>query len=635
MARIKIIRSSLIYFGMSVLFLSTIGLHSLDAKTVTLIAEPYSGLPPLEVKFTCYVSAATSRPNSYKINFDDGSPEETIESDQYSCTFTHTYQSGGFFRPYCSAIKEYGITSTSDPIRVVVAKWKFTTNGEIDSSPAIGPDGTVYVGSDDGNLYAIDPETGLEKWRFATGAEIQSSPAVGPDGTIFFGSLDNNFYALRPNGALKWSYTIGDFVFSSPAITVDGRVLYVGASDNNLYALNASSGTLKWKASTNGKIVSSPAIGFDGLEDVVYVGSLDQNVYAFAADNGQIKWKFKTNTEVYGSPAIAPNGQIYIGECKIGGAETYNSKLYCLNVDGTKAWEFNGGVGFYSSPAIGPDGIIYIGSWEGRFFAIKPDGSLSWTVATNPPRSINSSPAVGFSGRNPVLYIGAKDGNFYAFQSPQVEESTDPRQDWIFKTGDDILYCSPVIDANGTIYFGSHDKNLYAIQPGNMATAEAPWPMFRKNPAHSGAMPDIEISAVISSLPSPNTSNIDVNTNQIIVNFSPNIQTTQIQADSFTFKKENKTDLKGQVMIKTKRYNNTAYHPVAIFTVDDEELPLQYNTSYTASLTFIPTNQNSETATAETTSYSWSFKTESEPEEDPQPSPQSDWSCFINSVFFH
>jgi outer membrane protein assembly factor BamB len=620
-----------------IIVLSVASPDILSAKTSSLNVQPSSGLPPLEVKITCYADISTSRPVSYKINYGDGSPEEIVESNQYSYVFTHTYQSG-FFLPKVFIEKEIGTTSESDPFHLIVAKWKFETNGEIDSSPAVGPDGTVYVGSDDGNLYAVDPETGLEKWRFSTGGEIQSSPAVGPDGTIFFGSVDNTFYAVKPNGTLKWSYNIGNFVFSSPAIGSEGRVVFVGASDNNVYAFNASSGTLKWKVTTDGKIVSSPAVGYDGLENVVYVGSLDRHVYALSANNGRLKWKFNTNTEVYGSPAVGPNGNIYVGECRIGDALSYNYKLFCLNVDGSKFWEFDGGTGFYSSPSIGPEGIIYIGSWDGTFYAIKADGNKLWSVQTNPPRSINSSPAVGFSGRYPVLYVGAKDGNFYAFQSPEVEEGIDQRQDWIFETGDDILYSSPAIDQNGTLYIGSHDKCLYAIQPGNMNPAESPWPMFHKSADRWGAAQNIEIPSIISASPSPNFNDIDINTNEIIVNFSPDIKTTQVRIDSFELKKEgdNAALIEGLALLKSKRYNNSGYHVVAIFTPDDKELPLDYNAKYTASIRYIPAAQNNgesaENEPVEETSYSWSFTTEIEPEKDPNPSPESDWSCFIDSL---
>ena len=70
----------------------------------------------------------------------------------------------------------------------------------IDSSPAIGADGTIYVGSEDDNLYALTDNgtSGSLKWKYATGIVIESSPALGADGTIYVGSNDNNLYALTP-----------------------------------------------------------------------------------------------------------------------------------------------------------------------------------------------------------------------------------------------------------------------------------------------------------------------------------------------------------------------------------------------------------------------------------------------------
>ena len=63
------------------------------------------------------------------------------------------------------------------------------------SSPAIGADGTIYVGSKDYSLYAINAD-GTQKWKFTTGGFVQSSAAIGTDGTIYFGSVDGNLYAL-------------------------------------------------------------------------------------------------------------------------------------------------------------------------------------------------------------------------------------------------------------------------------------------------------------------------------------------------------------------------------------------------------------------------------------------------------
>ena len=78
-------------------------------------------------------------------------------------------------------------------------KWAFKTGGRVTSSPAIGSDGTIYVGSLNDALYAINPD-GSKKWEFKTGDYVDSSPAIGSDGTIYVGSYDNNLYAINPDG---------------------------------------------------------------------------------------------------------------------------------------------------------------------------------------------------------------------------------------------------------------------------------------------------------------------------------------------------------------------------------------------------------------------------------------------------
>ncbi|MFZ2634564.1 MAG: PQQ-binding-like beta-propeller repeat protein [Desulfosalsimonadaceae bacterium] len=527
----------------------------------------------------------------------------------------------------CTVDKSGGLITPSDPGQIIVARWRFETGGDIDSSPAIGSDGTVYVGSDDGNLYAIDPETGAEIWRFASGGEIRSSPAVGADGTIYFGSM-NALYALKSNGTLKWSFNAGDYIFSSPAVSSDGRIVYVGSSDGSLYAIN-STGTLKWLYQTGDKIVSSPAIGYDGIETVVYVGSQDRHVYAIAADNGALKWQFETRAEVYGSPAIGSDGTVYVGECKTSTAETYDFDFFCINVDGSKRWGINGGRGFYSSPAIGSDGIIYVGTWDGYFVAINPGGTISWSVRTSPPSDINSSPAVG---ANDVIYVGCKDGNVYAFQG---NVDTDEEQTWVFQTGD-IIQSSPVIDADGTIFFGSRDNNLYAINPGNLTPANSSWAMFRQNSLHTGTVEDITIPAVISLSPERSNTDVDVQTTKVYVNFSPVVEASQIDIDSFTLKKETdsgKETVEGFSVLDWVRFNNSGYNISAVFERLNDNEPLEYNTKYYGAIRYAdnPPADGTEIETYDKI-YSWSFTTQSEPEKNDGSGSGGDPGCFIGTM---
>ena len=78
-----------------------------------------------------------------------------------------------------------------------VKLWEFETRGDVLSSPAIGSEGTVYFGSEDNKLYAINGKTGVKLWEFKTGLNVLSSPAIGSDGTVYVGSYDNKLYAIK------------------------------------------------------------------------------------------------------------------------------------------------------------------------------------------------------------------------------------------------------------------------------------------------------------------------------------------------------------------------------------------------------------------------------------------------------
>ena len=124
-------------------------------------------------------------------------------------------------------------------------KWSYLAGDGIHSSPAIGSDGTIYVGSDDYFIYALNPD-GTLKWSYETGAEVKSSPAIGSDGTIYVGGDDIDIstigylYAINPDRTLKWMYETRGPVESSPSVANDGTI-YVGSDDAGLYAIKGSS----------------------------------------------------------------------------------------------------------------------------------------------------------------------------------------------------------------------------------------------------------------------------------------------------------------------------------------------------------------------------------------------------------
>ncbi|MGH9525025.1 MAG: PQQ-binding-like beta-propeller repeat protein, partial [Terriglobales bacterium] len=270
-----------------------------------------------------------------------------------------------------------GVYTGSAPPLDARVKWRFPTGGRIISSPAI-MDGTVYFGSFDGDLYAVNETSGTLKWKFETQGPITSSPAV-IDGTVLFGSYDGNFYAVdAASGREKWHFATGgerrfeakhihgidppaetmpdfwDFYLSSPV--VDGGFVYFGSGDGNVYKLNVASGVKVWSFATGDVVHSSPAL----FNNRVYVGSFDKYFYAIDASTGELKWRYKTGEDpmihnqegITSSPAIS-DGIVYFG-CR-------NATIYALDAgSGALKWSQKGNRGWVSvSPAVN-DGKVYV-----------------------------------------------------------------------------------------------------------------------------------------------------------------------------------------------------------------------------------------------------------------------------------
>ena len=155
--------------------------------------------------------------------------------------------------------------------------WRFATADRIRSTPAVAGD-TVYVGSWDGHLYAVDAATGVETWSFDTGGRVQNSPAVA-SGRVIVGSRAAKLFALSAEtGELEWIYVHedGSWVESSPVVR--GDVVYVGSSDAlKLFALDAESGEQRWQLETGGWSWSTPRV----TDDTVFIGSISAYPYYF------------------------------------------------------------------------------------------------------------------------------------------------------------------------------------------------------------------------------------------------------------------------------------------------------------------------------------------------------------------
>jgi outer membrane protein assembly factor BamB len=164
------------------------------------------------------------------------------------------------------------------------------TGGDLWSAPLFA-NGKVYVGSLDGNLYAVDPSTGNEEWRFSTGKGVVTRPELN-SGTIYAGGFGGKLYAVDAStGKEKWSFKGESWIWSKPVI--NSGTLNVGDFEGNLYALDASSGDLKWKhALGHGAIRSAVAVS----GSTIVVASEPGWIAGISSDGNDKRWETKLST---------------------------------------------------------------------------------------------------------------------------------------------------------------------------------------------------------------------------------------------------------------------------------------------------------------------------------------------------
>jgi outer membrane protein assembly factor BamB len=303
-------------------------------------------------------------------------------------------------------------------------------------------------------------------------AHWYSAPAIGPDGTIYLGGspcATGSIFALTDNGttvATKWCYQLPGHPFNAvhgtPAIGHDGTI-YFGSYDKNVYALtdNGTTATVKWTLPTLGPIDSSPAIGPDGT---IYIASGlgDGNLYAIEDCDGApvVKWTYlptgSAGSGVINSPTVGPDGTILIGAL---------NRLSALNPDGSVKWIYTipAGAGFVQHSSVATDGkfIVFgteggVAPFTGTVFALDyGSGGFKWAYPTT--GDVTCSPAIGPAG---VVYVGSQNNQFYALQD---SGSASPNQLWML-SGYSMGYdCSPAVGGDGTIYVGSFSGQVHAL----------------------------------------------------------------------------------------------------------------------------------------------------------------------------
>jgi len=224
--------------------------------------------------------------------------------------------------------------------------WHFDgAAGQYVEGGALGGD-LFIIGNSDGNVYALDVESGGLRWVFETGHRVWATPLIASD-RVYIGSMDRHLYALNlSDGKVLWDFHTDGAFASTPALQDD--TLYVGAFDDRLYAIDAHAGTEHWRFGSANWFWGGPVV----YNDTVYATDVSGNVYAVDAETGEQVWHQPLNVPVRAGPALSEDGsQLFVG--------SQNGILYAMDTsDGFVLWSVESGGQVLPMPVVSGS-VIY------------------------------------------------------------------------------------------------------------------------------------------------------------------------------------------------------------------------------------------------------------------------------------
>ena len=335
----------------------------------------------------------------------------------------------------------------------------------------------LYVGSDNGNLYALDAATGSEVWQFKTGGAIRSSPTVA-GGIVYFLSSDTYLYAIHSaDGSLAWKYQAqpdGQPTDYGSNPTVSNGIVYINTSAY-LVAVNAATGAQIWQnyidfySNDNSPTVvdgvvydptfngGGPVVAFDAATGSLirnYTGGIGRgnpavvNGVVYATDENHLldAWDAQTGALLFGFFISTGNGTFagpgnsptyYAGKVYIGGA----AGVFALDAaSGTLLWQNNtGGVG--ASPPVAGDNLVFVTSSTGYLIAYDAIvGVEQWSI----PGVFTNTGNPTFA--NSTIYLGATDGTIMA-----ITASTGQKK-WTFSQSGAVYSGACIVDGSGQTF---------------------------------------------------------------------------------------------------------------------------------------------------------------------------------------
>jgi outer membrane protein assembly factor BamB len=364
------------------------------------------------------------------------------------------------------------------------------------------------------------------KWMQVLPDQLISSPVIGNDGSIYTATFGGAIYALDSSGEVRWTYHVDPHEIPS-ALMRDAEDNLYFTTNARVFSLTAS-GRKRWETDC-APLNPFPRVVQEGAltRDTVFT-TCGENFAALDTADGRELWKvpytfFQYNT----TPVVLRSGAIVLPE---------DQSLAAVDRNGNSLWNFPppkyinpkprpalslDQMFFSSAIAVGPDESLYLGSGDGEFSSFSAEGVLNWTYDAGPLRKIffTASPVITSDG---TVIATSTEASVYAFTStgelrwsvhvgPGVKSMIQPspvlgsdRTIYVLAAGKLLALSdlgttlwelplpsdavtSPTLAPDGTLYFATSDKTLYAVQTTSKELMNSAWPKYQRDLWNSGS----------------------------------------------------------------------------------------------------------------------------------------------------
>ncbi len=266
----------------------------------------------------------------------------------------------------------------------------------------------VYVGDYSGYNYCLDKETGTLVWENKLGGSIGASPVLYNEylfTAVEFPTPNGKIFVQnKSDGSVVWETEyLGNHPHSSVTIDPTRGYCFVGANNGYFFCFDFVNKEQVWKYKTGGEIKSTAAVA----GDLVYITSWDYKLHAFWIENGTQHFTFSTKERTMSSPSVW-DGKVYFG--------SHDDILYCINAfTGEKYWSYKTGGSITSSPTVvGDTGVVLIGSKDRKVHMLDArDGEHLWSYETT--GWVTSVP----TATGNALYVFDDKGRVWCFTMPE------------------------------------------------------------------------------------------------------------------------------------------------------------------------------------------------------------------------